>query len=104
MAPVDVRKGMPSVELSREAFERRDRSRFADPAFKPLQRELDAIVAAAWDGYSNSRKAPVTRKVGPGFADPDYDISVDWLGGRQALLAAQPRHDPPGGAPAPLLF
>ena len=36
MAPVDVRKGMPSVELSREEFEKRYRSRFADPAFKPL--------------------------------------------------------------------
>jgi hypothetical protein len=41
MAPVDVRKGMPSVELSREEFEKRYRSRFADPAFEPLQPELD---------------------------------------------------------------
>jgi hypothetical protein len=54
MAPVDVRKGMPYVQLSREEFERRYRSRFPDPAFKPLQRELDAIIAAAWDGYSNA--------------------------------------------------
>jgi hypothetical protein len=61
MAPADVRRGMPSVELSREEFEKRYRSRFKDPAFRPLQRELDAIVAAAWDGYSHSRKAPVTR-------------------------------------------
>lgn len=69
---VDVRRGMPSVEC-RDEFEKRYRSRFIDPAFKPLQRELDAIIAAAaWDGYSNSRKAPVTRKAGPGFADPDY--------------------------------
>ena len=34
MADIDVRKGMPSVELSREEFEIRYRSRFADPAFK----------------------------------------------------------------------
>ena len=67
MAPADVRKGMPSVELSRPEFEKRYRSRFADPAFRPLQRELDAIVDAAWEGYSTSRKAPVTRKAGPGF-------------------------------------
>ena len=51
MADVDIRKGMPSVELSRDEFEKRYRSRFADPAFRPLQRELDAIVAAAWDAY-----------------------------------------------------
>src|SRR5260370_20947188 len=104
MAPVDVRRGMPSVELSREEFERRYRSRFADGVFTPLQRELKAITAAAWDGYSNSRKAPVTRKAGPGFADPDYDVSVDWLAARDAILAAQRRHDDAGESPRILLI
>jgi hypothetical protein len=93
MAQADIRKGMPSVELSREEFEKRYRSHFKDPAFEPLQREVDAIIGAAWDGYINSRKAPVTRKAGPGFADPDYDLSVDWLAAREAILAAQRRHD-----------
>ena len=92
MAP-DIRKGMPSVKLPRGQFEERYRSRFTDPVFKPLQRELDAIVAAAWDAYSHSRKAPVTRKAGSGFADPDYEISVDWLAARGAILEAQRRHD-----------
>lgn len=36
-------------------------------------------MEAAWDAYSHSRKSPITRKAGPGFADPDYEISVDWL-------------------------
>jgi multimeric flavodoxin WrbA len=90
---IDVRKGMPSVKLSREEFEKRYRGRFVDPVFKPLQRELDAIVAAAWDAYSNSRKSPVTRKAGPGFADPNYEISVDWLVAREAVLAAQGRYE-----------
>jgi multimeric flavodoxin WrbA len=93
MASVDVRKGMPAVQLSREEFDKRYRSRFADPAFEPLQREIGAIVEAAWDGYVNSRKAPNTRKAGAGFADPDYEISVDWLAARDAILAAQRRHD-----------
>ena len=93
MASVDIRKGMPPVQLSREEFDKRYRSRFADPAFEPLQRELDAIVEAAWDGYVNSRKAPNTRKAGPRFADPDYEISVDWFAAREAILAAQRRHD-----------
>src|SRR3979409_1995252 len=104
MAPVDVRKGMPSVELSREEFEKRYRSRFADPAFRPLQRELDAIIAAAWDGYINYRKAPVTRMAGPGFADPDYPLSVDWLAAREAILAAQRRHDDADETPRILLI
>src|ERR1700709_1892413 len=93
MAEADSGRGMPSVERSREEFEQRYRSRFKDPAFKPLQRELDAIISAAWDGYSHSRKSPNTRKAGPGFADPDYEISIDWLAARDAILAAQRRHD-----------
>jgi hypothetical protein len=34
------------------------------------------------DAYDDGRKAPTTRKAGPGFADPDYDIAVDWLTAR----------------------
>ncbi len=90
---VDVRKGMPSVKLPREEFVRRYRSRFRDPAFTPLQREVDLIIEAAWEAYAHSRKSPLTRKAGPGFADPDYDLAVDWLAAREAVLAAQRRHD-----------
>jgi multimeric flavodoxin WrbA len=104
MAEADIRKGMPSVELSREEFEKRYRSRFVDPAFKPLEREIRAIVGAAWDGYTNSRKAPVTRRAGPGFSDPDYEISVDWLAAREAILTAQRRHDDSSETPRILLI
>lgn len=104
MTDVDVRKGMPPVKLSREAFERRYRSQFVDPAFLPLRRELDAIVAAAWDAYSHSRKAPVTRKAGAGFADPDYDLAVDWLAARASILEAQRRHDDADAAPRILVI
>jgi multimeric flavodoxin WrbA len=95
MASSDIRKGMPPVKLARDEFEKRYRSRFRDPVFQSLQKELDAIVAAAWDAYSNSRKASLTRKAGPGHADPDYDIAVDWLAARDAIRAAQARHDDP---------
>ena len=93
MAEVDVRKGMPPVELSREEFEKRYRRRFVDPVFNSVERELAAVIAAAWDAYRDSRKAPLTRKAGPGFADPDYEIAFDWFNARDAILAAQRRHD-----------
>lgn len=79
MRKPDIRKGMPERRLDRAAFEQRYRSAFIDPAFDRLNDELDAITAAAWDACSNSRKSPKTRKAGPGYADPDYEISVDWL-------------------------
>lgn len=93
MAEPLVRKGMPSVKLDRDEFERRYRDRFKDPVFSSLSRELDAIIAAAWDAYRHSRKAPVTRKAGFGFADPDYEIAVDWFNARDAIDHAQQRHD-----------
>ena len=58
MAEPDVRKGMPPVKLPRDEFEKRYRSRFVDPAFKPLQRELDAIVAVGYmEPYATSHQA-----------------------------------------------
>lgn len=104
MTEPDIRKGMPPVKLSREAFESRYRSRFVDPAFARLGPELDAIIGAAWDAYSHSRKAPLTRKAGPGFADPDYDLAADWLAARAAVLEAQRRHDDAGAIPRILII
>jgi multimeric flavodoxin WrbA len=88
-----ARKGMPDPILSRAEFRRRYLEQFRDPAFRALDGELDRIVDVAWDAYSNHRKAPVTRKAGPEFADPDYDLSVDWLAAREAVIAAQARHE-----------
>ncbi|VIO80702.1 hypothetical protein CI1B_85200 [Bradyrhizobium ivorense] len=97
MTEPDVRKGMPPVKLSRDEFEKRYRNRFADPVFQSMQKELATIIAGAWDAYRHSRKAPVTRKAGPGFADPDYDVAVDWLSARDAIHEAQCRHDDRNG-------
>jgi len=104
MAKVDVRKGMPPRKLDRAAFEARFRSRFVDPVFGPLEKELTGIVAAAWDAYAEGRKAPLTRAAGPGFADPDYQIALDWLAAREAIIAAQARHDDPHGPARVLLI
>jgi multimeric flavodoxin WrbA len=88
---------MPDPQLTEAEFRARYLSQFQDPAFRPLEAELDRIAAAAWDAYANHRKAPVTRKAGPDFADPDYDLSVDWLASRQAIAEARARHDDKAG-------
>ena len=93
----EPRKGMPSPRLDEAAFRQRFLGRFIDPAFEPLTEELDRIAGAAWDAYSNHRKAPRTRKAGLGYADPDYDLAVDWLDAKAAVAAAQARHDDKDG-------
>ena len=87
------RKGMPDPTLSEAEFRARYLQQFTDPAFRPLDAELERIVRVAWDAYASHRKAPITRKAGPEFADPDYDLSVDWLASRDAVLAAKARHE-----------
>jgi multimeric flavodoxin WrbA len=101
---VEVRKGMPPVKLDEHEFKRRFLSRFYDPAFEPLQAELQKIAEAAWDGYRHSRKAPRTEKAGPGFADPKYDISLEWLDARRAVNQAQARFEDKSGLSRILLI
>ena len=102
--PPAPRKGMPSPRLDEIAFKDRYRQQFADPAFDAVRMEIERITEVAWDGYHHSRKSPVTRKAGKDFADPDYDLSVDWIAARQAVLAAQARYeDKAGAAPYPLI-
>jgi multimeric flavodoxin WrbA len=91
MARITVRKGMPSVALTKAQFTARIRERFFDPAFEPLQAEIGKVIDAAWDGYHESRKAPRTRKAGKGYADPGYDLSIEWSQARQAIAHAERR-------------
>jgi multimeric flavodoxin WrbA len=91
----DPRKGMPSPRLDQDEFKRRFRAQFQDPAFDALAVELDAIAGAAWDAYAHSRKSPRTRKAGPAFADPDYELSIDWIAAHGAVKEAQRQYEDP---------
>jgi len=89
----DPRKEMPDPKLAEHEFKARFHAQFTDPAFDRLSSELDRLAEAAWDGYINGRKSPRTRKAGPGFADPDYELSTDWLAARAAVIAAQETYE-----------
>ena len=82
-------KEMPSVELDRNEFERRFRQRHQDPLFDDADDALRTVIDAAWQSYSANHKAPRTRKAGPKFADPNYDLSIDWLAARDAIRSAE---------------
>ena len=91
----DVRKGQTDVKLSREDFERRIRERFYDPAFDRMSQQIDAIVDVAWRTYDEYHKSPRRRKAGPGFADPEHELPVEWLDARERIIEAQKQHENP---------
>ena len=85
----EIRKGQAPAPLSREEFGVRYRTSFRDPAFAPEKEAIERIEKIAWLAYMDGRKSPITRKAGTGYADPDYDLSVDWIAAREAIDAAQ---------------
>lgn len=89
MSDIRVVKGMPDVELTKQEFADRFRSRFYDPAFDKAENAIDTLLGIAWESYIDYRKSPRTRKAGEGFADPDYDLSVDWIAAREQIKAAE---------------
>jgi multimeric flavodoxin WrbA len=90
-----IRTGQADGEPDREQFHERFARRFFDPAFDGERDAIARLEAIAWDALSQSRKAPHTRAAGPGFADPSYQLSIEWLATRERLQAAQQRWQDP---------
>jgi len=86
-----VRKGQAPPPLTRDAFRERFDARFYDPAYDTEREAIARLEAIAWHAYDSGNKAPRTRRAGEGFADPDYELSVEWLETRERLKAAQAR-------------
>jgi multimeric flavodoxin WrbA len=80
----------------REEFGKRFRLNFHDPAFAREKDSIARLEAIAWDAYHEGRKAPITIKAGPGFANPDFDLSVEWSETRDRLLKAEARQKDAG--------
>jgi multimeric flavodoxin WrbA len=92
-----VREGQTDVQLERAEFRDRYRERFYDPAFEAAGGSIEAVEERAWDAYNEYRKSPRTRRAGDGFADPDFELPVEWLDARERVLEAQRRHDAAAG-------
>jgi hypothetical protein len=103
MTNVTVRREMPEVKLDEAEYKRRYRARFADAAFDPWRSEIDRVTESAWLAYSDSRKAPHTRAAGPAYADPDYQLSVDWIFASEKIKEAERRQKDPT-APSRILL
>jgi multimeric flavodoxin WrbA len=84
-----VRKGQGDVKLTREEFERRLRERFYDPEFQNVDRQIADVVNVAWKLYDEYHKSPRTRKAGRDFADPEFQLPVEWLETRERIQQAE---------------
>ena len=85
----EIRKGQAPAPLERAEFALRFRKSFADPAYRAEDAAIDRLEAIAWDAYREGRKAPITRKAGPGYADPDYDLAIEWIEAKERIERAQ---------------
>ena len=85
----DIRKGQGDVKLTRGEFERRLRDRFADPAFESLEPQVSEVIETAWSAYDEYRKSPRTRRAGAGFADPEFELPIEWLETRERIQQAE---------------
>ena len=90
-----VRTGQGSTKITRDEFAQRVRERFYDPAFEMTESEIERIIDVAWNGYDEYRKSPRKQRAGRGFADPDYEVPIEWLAAREAIRKAQREHDDP---------
>jgi len=86
-----IRTGQAPAPLTRAQFSERFALRFQDPAYEGEHEAIARLEAIAWLALKDGRKAPFTQPAGRGFADPTYEVSVEWLDTRQRLKAAQKR-------------
>ena len=86
---IEVRKGQAPDPLVRTEFSARFRASFMDAAFRAEDPSISRLEEIAWGAYTEGRKAPVTQKAGPGYADPDYDLSSEWAATKKRLEDAQ---------------
>ena len=84
-----VRKGQGDTHITRDEFARRYRERFYDPAFEALDEQIEQLISVAWEGYTQYRKSPRTKAAGKGFADPKFELPLEWLASRDAIKKAQ---------------
>ena len=93
---VDVRKGQGDVKLTRRDFETRVRERFFDPEFHTVERQIADIIDVAWKVYDEYHKSPRKRKAGPGFANPEFELPIEWLETRERIQQSEREQKDPG--------
>jgi multimeric flavodoxin WrbA len=84
-----IRTGQAPTPLTRAQFQERFQQRYYDPTYDGEREAIARLETIAWQALQDGRKAPITQPAGRGYADPAYELSVEWLDTRARLLAAQ---------------
>ena len=101
---IEIRKGQAPAPLERAQFNARFRATYIDPAYRAEDESITRLEEIAWVAYTEGRKAPFTQKAGPGYADPDYDLSTEWVATKERIQQAQKRWADPSGPSRVLLI
>jgi multimeric flavodoxin WrbA len=88
---IEIRKGQAPDHLTRAEFSVRFRGAFVDPAFRLEDQSIARLEAIAWQAYTEGRKAPFTQPAGAGYADPNYELSSEWIATKQRIDEAKLR-------------
>lgn len=80
------RKGQAPPPLGRNEFHIQFQRSFMDPSFIDVKDALSTVEEVAWLNYVDGHKAPVIEKAGPGFSNPDYDLSSEWKASSKRLI------------------
>ncbi len=86
---IKIRTGQAPPPLERDKFSERFLGTYTDPAFRAEDEAISRLEEIAWQAYTEGRKAPFTQKAGPGYANPDYDLSTEWIATKKRIDDAQ---------------
>ena len=78
--------------------------RFSDPVFAPLRAEINRILDAAWQTYSEFRKAPHTRRAGSASPIPNTSFRLDWIAASDRIKDAERQQNDPASPSRILLI
>ncbi len=62
-----------------------------DPEFRTEDQSIAKLEDIAWQAYAEGRKAPFTQDAGPGYVDPGYQLSNEWVANKRRIDDAQRR-------------
>ncbi len=99
-----IRTGQAPAPLERAKFSERFLGTYIDPAFRAEDQAISRLEEIAWQAYMEGRKAPLTQKAGPGYANPDYDLSTEWVATKKRIDDAQLTWADPSGKSKVLLI